>query len=62
MSYENAVNAAVKTVLEQPEIREKFESQGNTIRIETPAQFRKTVHDNRVKWAEVAKTANISID
>ena len=56
------LNAAVKTVLEQPEIREKFESQGNTIRIETPAQFRKTVHDNRVKWAEVAKTANISID
>jgi len=52
----------VKTVLEQPEIREKFESQGNTIRIETPAQFRKTVHDNRVKWAEVAKAANISID
>ena len=56
------LNAAVKAVLEQPEIREKFESQGNTIRIETPAQFRKTVHDNRVKWAEVAKTANISID
>jgi len=56
------LNAAVKAVLEQPEIREKFEAQGNTIRIESPAQFRKTVHDNRVKWAEVAKTANISID
>jgi len=56
------LNAAVKAVLEQPEIREKFEAQGNTIRIESPAQFRKTVHENRVKWAEVAKAANISID
>jgi tripartite-type tricarboxylate transporter receptor subunit TctC len=56
------LNAAVKTVLEQPEIRERFEAQGNTIRIESPAQFKKTVHDNRVKWAEVAKAANISID
>jgi tripartite-type tricarboxylate transporter receptor subunit TctC len=58
----NKLNAAVKAVLEQPDIRERFESQGNTVRIETPAQFKKTVHDNRVKWAEVAKAANISID
>jgi tripartite-type tricarboxylate transporter receptor subunit TctC len=58
----NKLNAAVKTVLEQPEIRERFESQGNTVRIESPAQFKKTVHDNRVKWAEVAKAANINID
>jgi tripartite-type tricarboxylate transporter receptor subunit TctC len=56
------LNAAVKAVLEQPDIREKFEAQGNTIRIESPAQFKKTVHENRVKWAEVAKAANISID
>ncbi len=56
------LNAALKSVLEQPEIREKFESQGNAVRIETPAQFKQTVHANRSKWAEVAKTANISID
>ena len=29
-----------QAVLEQPEIREKFEGQGNTVRIETPAQFK----------------------
>ncbi|RYF68776.1 MAG: tripartite tricarboxylate transporter substrate binding protein, partial [Comamonadaceae bacterium] len=56
------LNAALKAVLEQPELREKFEAQGNSIRIESPAQFRKTVHDNRIKWAEVAKAANVSID
>jgi tripartite-type tricarboxylate transporter receptor subunit TctC len=56
------LNSAIRAVLEQPEIREKFEAQGNTVRIETPAQFKQTVHANRVKWAEVAKTAKISID
>lgn len=56
------LNSAIRAVLEQPEIREKFEGQGNTVRIETPAQFKQTVHANRVKWAEVAKAAKISID
>ncbi|VTU15645.1 Bug family tripartite tricarboxylate transporter substrate binding protein [Variovorax sp. RA8] len=56
------LNTAIRAVLEQPEIREKFEAQGNTVRIETPAQFKQTVHANRVKWAEVAKAAKISID
>lgn len=56
------LNGALRTVLEDKELRAKFEAQGNTVRIESPAQFRKTVHDNRVKWAEVAKAANISID
>lgn len=56
------LNTAIRAVLEQPEIREKFEGQGNTVRIETPAQFKQTVHANRVKWAEVAKTAKVSID
>jgi tripartite-type tricarboxylate transporter receptor subunit TctC len=56
------LNSAIRAVLEQPEIREKFEAQGNTVRIETPAQFKQTVHANRVKWAEVAKAAKISID
>ena len=58
----NKLNAAIRTVLEQPELRARFESQGNTVRIETPAQFKQTVHANRLKWAEVAKTANISLD
>ncbi|MGJ7521004.1 Bug family tripartite tricarboxylate transporter substrate binding protein [Variovorax sp. LT1P1] len=56
------LNGAIRTVLEDKELRAKFEAQGNTVRIESPAQFKKTVHDNRVKWAEVAKAANISID
>jgi len=56
------LNEAIGSVMEQPEVRAKFEAQGNSIRIENPAQFKKTVHENRLKWAEVAKNANISVD
>ena len=53
---------AVREVLELPEVRARFESQGNAIRIETPEQFKKTVHNDRLKWAQVVKDAKISID
>jgi tripartite-type tricarboxylate transporter receptor subunit TctC len=56
------LNAAVRQVLQMPEVRTKLESAGNTIRLETPEQFRATVRANRQKWAEVVKAANISID
>jgi tripartite-type tricarboxylate transporter receptor subunit TctC len=56
------LNAAVRQVLQMPEVRTRLESAGNTIRLETPEQFRQTVHANRQKWAEVVKAANISID
>ena len=56
------LNHAVNEVLKQPEVRERFVSQGNTIRAETPEQFKKTVHDDRIKWAKVVKDARISID
>ncbi len=56
------LNAAVKTVLSQPELRTHFESAGNTVRIETPTQFKATVKTDRQKWAAVAKAARISIE
>lgn len=56
------LNGAVRQVLQQPEIRAKFEAAGNTVRMETPEQFRATVRANRQKWAEVVKAANITID
>ncbi len=56
------INGAVRTVLQTPEVRTKLESAGNTVRIETPEQFRATVHANRLKWAEVVRAANITIE
>lgn len=56
------LNAAVKTVLAQPEIKTHFESAGNALRVETPAQFKATVKADRQKWAAIAKAARISIE
>ena len=56
------LNTALREVLEQPDVRQRFESQGNTVRIDTPEQFRQTVHKDRAKWAQVVKDAKISID
>lgn len=56
------IGTALREVLNQPEIRERFESSGNTVRIETPEQFRETVRKDRLKWAKVVQDAKISID
>jgi tripartite-type tricarboxylate transporter receptor subunit TctC len=56
------LNGAVRQVLQQPEVRAKLEAMGNTVRLETPEQFKATVHANRLLWAEVVKAANVSID
>jgi tripartite-type tricarboxylate transporter receptor subunit TctC len=56
------LNAAIRNVLETPEVKAKLEGAGNSVRIETPEQFRDTVRANRQKWAEVVKAANITID
>ncbi|GAA3988468.1 tripartite tricarboxylate transporter substrate binding protein [Comamonas faecalis] len=58
----NKLGTALREVLEQPEVRERFESQGNTVRIETPEQFHQTVHKDRAKWAQVVKDAKITIN
>ena len=54
-------NAAVQQVLQQPQIRERLESTGNSLRLESPEQFKKTVHDNRKSQAEIVKAAHIVI-
>jgi tripartite-type tricarboxylate transporter receptor subunit TctC len=56
------LNAAVRQVLQMPEIRARLEGTGNTVRLETPEQFRTTVKNNRAKWAEVVRAANITIE
>lgn len=56
------LNGALRSVLENPEVRSKLELAGNSVRIESPDQFKATVRANRLKWAEVVKAANVSID
>lgn len=56
------INGALRQVLENPDVRTRLESAGNSVRIESPEQFRATVKANRARWAEVVKAANITLD
>jgi tripartite-type tricarboxylate transporter receptor subunit TctC len=56
------INGAVKQVLEMPEIASKLTGAGNTVRIETPQQFRETVKNDRAHWATVVKQVGVTID
>jgi tripartite-type tricarboxylate transporter receptor subunit TctC len=56
------LNAAVRQVLQMPDVRARLEGAGNTVRLETPEQFRQTVRANRLKWAEVVRAASITLD
>ena len=58
----NRVNAAVKTALETPTVRERLNQLGNTPRYETPEQFRATVKADRARWAAVVKSVGATID
>ena len=56
------LNSAIRTVLQNPEVKARLEGTGNSVRLETPEQFRATVKANRLKWAGVVKAAGIRID
>jgi tripartite-type tricarboxylate transporter receptor subunit TctC len=56
------LNTAVATVLASPEVKARLEGAGNSVRVETPEQFKTTVRLNRQKWAEVVKAAAITIE
>ena len=54
------INAAVAKALQDPAVAERFVSTGNTIRLNSPEEFKKIVHENRKKWAEVVKAAGLT--
>ncbi|MET0509206.1 MAG: tripartite tricarboxylate transporter substrate binding protein [Burkholderiaceae bacterium] len=56
------LNAAINEVLEQPEVRQKLVSTGNTIRIETPEMFRETLRRDRQRWGELVRSIGVQIE
>jgi tripartite-type tricarboxylate transporter receptor subunit TctC len=58
----NQINSAVRKVLETPDMVQRLTSSGNSIRYETPEQFKNTVKTDRARWAEVVKAAGATID
>jgi tripartite-type tricarboxylate transporter receptor subunit TctC len=53
----DTLNAAVRKVLEMPEVAGKLTGAGNTVRMESAEQFRATVKADRARWAQVVKQA-----
>lgn len=58
-SIVNVLQTNIKTVLEMPEVRERFDVLGSKIIASTPADFKKYMDDETIKWGAVAKKANI---
>jgi len=56
------LNTAVRRVLESPEVAGKLTGAGNTVRIESPEQFRATVKADRARWAQVVRQAGVTLD
>lgn len=56
------INAAMKKVLEDPTIRQRLAELGNTPRWESVEQFRRTIHADRLRWAEVVKASGATVD
>ncbi|MBN8940117.1 MAG: tripartite tricarboxylate transporter substrate binding protein [Rhizobiales bacterium] len=56
------INAAMKKVLEIPQIRARLAELGNTPRWETMAAFRDTVRRDRTAWADVVRRSGASVD
>jgi len=54
------INQVVAKALQQPDVADRFVSTGNTIRLNTPGEFRQIVHDNRKKWAQVVQAAGLT--
>jgi tripartite-type tricarboxylate transporter receptor subunit TctC len=61
-SVVNQINSAVRKILETPEMIQRLTGSGNSIRYETPEQFKTTVKTDRARWAEVVKAAGATID
>ena len=55
-------NLAIRAALSEPEIQKKLAELGNTPRYETLAQFKDTVHRDRLKWADVVKEVGAQIE
>lgn len=56
------LSEALAKALAQPEVREKFASQGLDVASNTPEQFAAFIRAENEKWGKVAKTANIRLD
>lgn len=55
----NNLQRAIKAILDQPEVQERFDALGTTRVGSTPEEFKKYLSEETAKWAKVVKQANI---
>jgi tripartite-type tricarboxylate transporter receptor subunit TctC len=53
---------AVSAALAQPDVRQKFETQGAEPRGWTPAETGEFIREESAKWNKVIKSANVTLD
>jgi tripartite-type tricarboxylate transporter receptor subunit TctC len=56
------LNAAVTDILKEPDIQAKFEKlgvQGASMTVSATSKF---IDDERVRWGDIVKSANLTID
>jgi len=58
----NRIQQAVAKALDTPEVKEKMQAQGAIPSGNTPAQFKKLIADEHVKWAKVVKDSGATVD
>src|SRR5690606_34548939 len=56
------LNAAFNKILKKPEVIKAYEQTGGVVGGGTPEEFGKFIEGERVKWAQVIKEANITLD
>ncbi|WP_237173340.1 Bug family tripartite tricarboxylate transporter substrate binding protein [Paracandidimonas lactea] len=56
------LNAAFNHILQKPEVKKAFDATGGQIGGGTPEHFRDFIQSETKKWAEVIKTANVTVD
>ena len=55
----NKLQTSIKTVLNMPDVKRRFEGLGSKIVASTPEEFRTYMDSEAAKWGAVAKNANI---
>jgi tripartite-type tricarboxylate transporter receptor subunit TctC len=57
----NKLNTEVAAILKLPDTAKRFATEGAEVEIRTPAEIRQMIKTDMVKWAKVAKDANMPV-